>query len=165
MAWNFDLLRTLTGQGIDYVVIGGVAAILHGSVRLTDDVDICAELTHENAVRIIRAFAHLNPRWRMRPDLPVIAEDSGNLVGLKNMYLLTDLGQIDILGELPGVCAYEEARRTAVQVQARGLTLNVLDIDRLIAAKRFANRPKDRPAVDELELMREIMRRQGDASS
>lgn len=159
MAWNFDLLRILTGQGIDYVVIGGVAAILHGSVRMTEDVDICASLDHENAVAIIRAFAHLNPIWRMRPDLPVITEDSTNLRGLKNMYLVTDLGRIDILGELPGICSYEEAHRTGVELEARGIRLRVLDIDKLIAAKRFANRPKDRPAVDELELIREMMRK------
>lgn len=161
MAWNLELLRRLTDAGVPFVIIGGVAAIAHGSARITEDVDVCAPLSHENAVRIIRAFSGLNPRWRMRPDLPVVTEDSLNLHGLKNMYLRTDLGLIDILGELPGVCTVEELGKRSVEMTFAGIRCRVLNIDTLIEAKQFAGREKDRPALTELRIIREKLRERG----
>jgi hypothetical protein len=161
MAWNLELLRRLNNGGVPFVIIGGVAAIAHGSARLTEDVDLCVPLTHENAVQIIRAFRGLNPRWRMRPDLPIVTEDSENLRGLKNMYLRTDLGQIDILGELPGVCGVDELEARSVEMIFAGIPCRVLDIDTLIQAKEFAGREKDRPALTELKIIREDLRKRG----
>lgn len=161
MAWNLELLRRLNNQGVPFVIIGGVAAIVHGSARITEDVDLCVPLDHENAVKVIRAFAGLNPRWRMRLDLPVVTEDSPNLHGLKNMYLRTDLGQVDILGELPGVCGVDELEKRSIEVTFAGISCRVLDIDSLIQAKEFAGREKDRPALTELKIIREKLRERG----
>ena len=66
MAASLDtlgILRRLVDAGVDFVLIGGSAAIAHGSAVTTGDVDICASLDHENAVRIIRAFHGAHPRW------------------------------------------------------------------------------------------------------
>lgn len=161
MAWNLELLRRLSNEGVPFVIIGGVAAILHGSARITEDVDLCVPLTHENAVKVIRALSGLNPRWRMRPDLPVVTEDSPNLSGLKNMYLRTDLGLIDVLGELPGVCGVNELAERSIEVNFAGLRCRVLNIDTLIQAKEFAGRDKDRPALTELKIIREKLRERG----
>ena len=154
MAWNHELLNRLNEAGVRYVVVGGVAAIAHGSARLTEDLDICAPLDHENVVRIVRALAGAHPLWRMRPDLPEITEDNPMLSGLKNFYVRSDLGPLDVLGELPGVGTYDDAAARSIPLTFRGISCRVVDLDALIAAKSFANRPKDQPALRELEVIR-----------
>jgi len=149
----------LNEQGVRYVIVGGVAAMVHGSVRTTDDLDLCSPLDHENAMRIIRALAGTRPRWRMRPDLPEITPDSPVLNGLNNMYLRTDIGLLDVMGDLPGVGTFEDALARSRSVDFRGNECRVLELDALIAAKSFVNREKDRPAVRELEVIREALRK------
>src|SRR4051794_23586507 len=111
-----DLLRLLRDGGVEFIVIGGVAALAHGGCVPTEDLDLCAPLTHENCIRIIRALEDLHPRWRTRPDLPVIVPDHPFLKGLKNMYLRTDAGPLDVLGEVPEVCSYEELAGRAIEM-------------------------------------------------
>src|SRR5687768_12697816 len=62
MAWNPEMLKRLGDHDVRFVVVGGVAAFKHGSARNTEDLDVCAPLDHDNAVRIIRAFADVHPR-------------------------------------------------------------------------------------------------------
>ena len=154
-----DLLRRLNEGGVRYVIVGGIAAITHGSLRHTYDLDICAPLDHDNVVRIIRALAGTHPRWRMCPDLPEISPDNPMLRGLRNLYLVTDLGPLDVLGELPGVGTVEDAERRSEEAHFHGIKCRVIDLDALIAAKSFANRPKDQPALRELEAIRELRRK------
>jgi predicted nucleotidyltransferase len=151
------LLQRLHASGVEFVIVGGVAAITHGSAVTTVDLDVCAPLTQENARSIIQAFADANPRWRMRPDLPVITVDDHHLVGIKNLYLATDFGQLDVLGELPDVCSYEDLAARSVQVDFGELRCRLIDIDTLIAAKRQAGRSHDLRTIAFLE---EIKRRQ-----
>ena len=144
---------------VEYVVIGGMAVMLYGSPMVTQDVDVCAPLDPANVARIIRSMEGLNARHFSRPDLPPITEQPERLTNpkspkLKNLYLKTDLGKIDILGELPGVGSYSDISKTAVEVDARGVRIRALDIDTLIAAKRFAGRARDVQAISELEEIR-----------
>jgi len=145
---------------VPYIIVGGVAAIVHGSTRMTEDLDICAPLDHPHAVKIIRALADVNPCYRMRPDMPPMREDNPNLKGLKNLYLKTDIGQLDILGELPGVGPHSELKDHSRKVDFRGLSCKVVDLETLIVAKRFAGRERDKRDVNELELIRDLLRQQ-----
>ena len=156
MPWNVDLLRRLNDGGVQYVVIGGVAAIVHGSARITEDLDIFAPLDHANAVAIIRALGGVHPRWRHRPDLPVITPDNPQLQGLKNMYLVCDLGQLDVLGEVPEAGSYAEVAARAAKVDFRGIPVPVVDLDTLITIKRAVGREKDVRILPELELLRRL---------
>ena len=137
------MLHRLHASGVEFVIIGGVAAITHGSAVITEDLDVCAPLNEQTARSIIRAFADAHPRWRMRPDLPVIAEGDHRLADIKNLYLATDLGQLDVLGELPDVCSYAELAVRAVTVDFDGLMCQLIDLDTLMTAKRQAGRPND----------------------
>ena len=158
MGWRVELLTKLVEHEVRFVVVGGVAAISHGSARVTEDLDVCAPLDHANAVKIIHAVAYANPRWRMRPDLPVITPAHPQLDGLKNLYLATDLGQLDVLGELTGVGGFPDVERKSEQTTIAGIRCRVLDLDTLIEAKRAAGRPKDRVALRELEVIRDLKR-------
>lgn len=159
MAWNPEMLKRLIDHEVRFVVVGGVAAFKHGSARNTEDLDVCAPLDHANAVEIIQAFADVHPRWRMRPDMPEISADSPMLKGLKNRYLRTDLGQLDVLGELTGVGTFDEVVVHSIEGDfGGGLRCRLLDLDTLIESKRIAGREKDKPAVRELEVIRDTLR-------
>ncbi|HXE54371.1 MAG TPA: hypothetical protein VN541_15215 [Tepidisphaeraceae bacterium] len=141
------------------MVIGGVAAILHGSARNTLDVDVCAPLSEPNLSRILEALKGSHPRWRTRPDKPPLADDPNLLTGFKNLYLHTDLGMLDILSEITGIGGFEQAITHAVVLDVGGFKCRVLDLDTLIAAKHAVARSKDREAITELELIRDALRK------
>jgi len=149
-----DLLRRLAVAGVEFVLIGASAAAAHGVDLATKDIDIVASLTDDNARRIIEALQSVNPRWLTRPDLPVIRPESHHLHRLKNMYIRTDIGRLDVLGELPGICSYEELLTRSVEMDFGGVRCRVVDIDTLIAAKRHANREHDRITVKHLEALK-----------
>jgi hypothetical protein len=115
MAKFLRLIPKLREANVEFVVIGGVAAIFHGSVHETLDLDVVAPMALDNLQRLIGALAEVRPKFRMRPDLPIVTPDNHNLRGLKNLYLTTDLGPLDVLGELEGVATYPEIAQRAVQ--------------------------------------------------
>src|SRR4051794_14559134 len=148
------LLQRLNDQEVRYVVVGGVAANAHGTMRISEDLDLFAPLDHANAVKIIRAMHGLHPRWWMRPDLPEVTPDSHNLKGIRNIYLRTDLGRLDVLGEMEGAEDYESIERRSVERDFGGVRCRVVDIDSLIAVKKHVGREKDKSDARELELLR-----------
>jgi hypothetical protein len=155
MASTLDLLKILKRHEVEFVVVGGVAGVLHGSRLVTQDVDICAPLTLENLTRILVSLVGLNPRFRAVPDDRPLPVDPATLLGYKNLYLSTDLGQVDILSEITGVGSYEEVASHTITVDLAGTECQILDLDTLIRAKRALNLPKDRQAIIELEAIRE----------
>jgi len=150
------LIPRLREAGVEFVVIGGVAAAFHGVEAATMDLDIVARMSLENLQRLINALSDIRPKFRMRPDLPVVTADNHNLKGIKNLYLITDIGQLDILGLVEGVGDYDVIVQHAVDADlGEGIgTCKVIDMDRLIIAKRTAGRPKDMPMVYQLEAIR-----------
>jgi len=155
MASTLDLLKILAGHEVEFVVVGGVAGVLHGSRLVTLDVDVCAPLTLENLTRILASLAGLNPRFRAVPDDRPFPVDPATLIGYKNLYLATDLGQLDILSEITGVGGYEDVASHTITVNLAGTDCRVLDLATLIRAKRALNLPKDRQTIIELEAIRE----------
>lgn len=151
-----EILKQLNNHGVPFVVVGGMAAIAHGSPLVTEDVDICAPMDHATLIKVIEALGKANPRFRMRPDMPVVRADNPNLNGLKNLYLRTDWGQIDILGEVSGVGDFNRAKELASQKNLGTLECLVLNLDALISAKQAVGREKDRLALMYLNRLRAI---------
>jgi hypothetical protein len=149
------LLKRLSEHGVEFVIVGGVAATVHGSVRFTADLDVCAPLDQSNVAKIINALRGLNPRFRFRPDKMRMWEEPERFKDFKNLNLRTDWGVLDILGEVSGVGTYDQVAALSVPADLGGIVCRVLDLDALISAKRAANRPKDRPALIELQVIRE----------
>ena len=97
----------------------------------------------------------------MARDLPPLPEEPEKLDGFRNLYLVTDLGPLDVLSEITGVGGHSEVERHAFGVDLEGVRCRVLDLDTLIRAKRALNSPKDRQAAIELEAIRQrLLRRQ-----
>lgn len=158
MASFLQLIPKLHEAGVEFIVVGGVAAAFHGSARHTVDLDILAPMALENLQRLILALADCRPKFFTRPDLPVVTPDNHNLRGIKNLYLMTDLGRLDVLGILEGFGDYHAMLTHAVEADL-GASIGrckVLDLDTLIAVKRSVGRQKDRATALELEQIRAI---------
>jgi hypothetical protein len=155
-----QLLKRLSDHQVEYVLIGGMAAIFHGSPLMTQDVDVCAPMTDENLRRIHAAMHGLDARFRMRPDRMPLWDDPARLHGFKNLNLLTTLGVIDILGEVSGVGTFDDVRDKIVGVDVGGFRCPVLDLDTLIRSKKAAGRPKDQVGVRHLEAIKKTRAKQ-----
>src|SRR5215469_7851819 len=100
-------MRRLVSSDVEFVLVGGFAAVAYGVTLVTRDVDICCRFSEANLMRIQKAFDGLNPVHRSRPDLP-LALTPEQCASLKNLYLKTDLGVVDCLGEVLGVGNFDE---------------------------------------------------------
>lgn len=158
MVSTHDLLKRLNDHGVEYVIVGGLAGVIHGSSIVTEDVDVCAPMTPENIERIVAAFRGTDARHRMNPVRPPLPEDPAALAGYKNLYLVTSAGQIDVLSEISGIGDFARASEGAIKVDLGGIQCPVISIDNLIASKRAMGRPKDIQSAIELEAIRERMR-------
>ena len=151
-----ELTRRLVEAQVEFVLIGGFAAVAHGATLVTRDVDICCRFNEPNLKRIQQALAELHPVHRSRPDLPLDLTP-GECVRLKNLYLKTDLGAVDCLGEVLGIGAFENVLQHSIEVELPFGSCKILDLEGLIRAKEAMNREHDRITVRQL---REIQRRQ-----
>lgn len=158
---HLELLIRLIRSGADFTVIGGMAAVFHGSSIVTQDLDVCAPLDEHNLPRILEALRGINPRFRMHPQRPPLPDEPDRLKGFRNLCLTTDIGIIDILGEVSGLGEFPEAIAKSHPVELEpGISCPLLNLEALIAAKRAAGRPKDLRAVAELLVI--LARQRGD---
>ena len=152
------LLQRLDDAGVPFVLVGGYAAMLHGSSLLTRDVDVCAVLTPANIGKLRDAFRELHPVHRLSSPQRSFLEVPDAAVALDTLYLNTDLGTLDVLGSITGVGDYERVARDAVDVDLFGRRVRAISVDDLIAAKEALGRDKDLIAAKELRAIREKLR-------
>ena len=145
------IIPLLVSAEIKFIIIGGTAAIAHGSARLTEDLDIVYRRTSENIERLVQALAPYQPYLRgAPPGLPFKLDLATMQRGL-NFTLTTSLGDIDLLGEIAGGGNYENLATDAVTLELFGTKCRCLNLEQLIHSKRAAGRPKDIESIAELE--------------
>jgi hypothetical protein len=145
------LLRALVDGSVDFVVIGGVAAVLHGSARLTFDLDICFAYDPANLDALGAVLLTLGAQRRGVPDdVPFIA-DGATLKRIDVLTLTTVAGDLDVLRVPSGAPRYDVLRAHADRFDIGGFEVRVASIEDLIAMKAAAGRDKDRADVAELE--------------
>jgi hypothetical protein len=149
------LLGTLVRHDVAFIVVGGAAAIAHGSVRLTSDLDIVYQRSAANLDRLVAALAAYHPYLRGAPPGLPFRWDRVTLLRGMNFTLVSSLGEIDLLGEIPGGGTYEDLRPGAVSLSVFGMECQCLSLPQLIRAKRAAGRPRDLEVLAELELIEE----------
>ena len=153
----FEVARRFSEAGVDFVIVGGVAIRSHGGNYVTDDIDICYSRTRENLRKISEVLAPLKPYPRgMDRSLPFVF-DWTTLQHGTNFTFITEMGDVDLLGEVKGVGDYTEAEKASITVDLDGAPTKVLSIPALIAAKEAANREKDRPGLVVLYALQESM--------
>jgi predicted nucleotidyltransferase len=160
---DFEKFLTILNQEeVEFVIIGGVAMVAHGSARATFDLDVCYKRSRENIARLCKALDPLHPRLRGAPkDLPFKFDVKTLGAGL-NFTLATDLGDFDILGEVAGLGTYDAVLTSSMLKQIENTSCRVLTLDGLYKAKSAAGRGKDIEALKEIKGLKELKERLGE---
>jgi len=148
-----ELLVTLADEGVEMIVIGGVAAVAHGAPHATFDLDVVHHRTVENVERLIGVFPTLEAFVRGRAPGERVVPSREALLGPGHQLLRTRFGALDLLGELEDGEGFDQLMPHARPATIRGRTILVVSLEKLIELKRRANRDKDRlvlPALQEL---------------
>lgn len=155
------LLRTLTGHGVDFVVVGGMAGLAHGSAYPTYDLDIAYARDRGNIERLVEALKEIGVALRGAPaDLPFLL-DARTLENGANFTFDSPYGSFDTLGDVAGISSYNDLRGAAALATIEDVEVRIASIDHLIAMKRAANRPKDKLMVEEYIVIADEQRRLG----
>jgi len=150
------LLRRLVDAGVDFVVIGGIAAIAHGSPQITQDLDISYAGDEENLERLAETLVALGARLRGVTDEVPFVPDGRTLRHTRVLTLDTLDGALDLLAEPDASGGYARLRANAIEAAVSGVTVRIAGLEDLIAMKKAAGRPKDRVYVEELEAIRRL---------
>jgi hypothetical protein len=149
------LIRLLAQAQVEFILVGGAAATAHGSSRLTNDLDIVYRRSKQNLDRLVACLAPHHPYLRGAPEgLPFRFDTHTLTLGL-NFTLITDLGALDLLGEITGGGRYEDLLPHTIEIDLFGVSCRCVSLSRLIDVKRAAGRPKDLDVLAELEAIRE----------
>jgi hypothetical protein len=149
------VFRTLERHNVEFVLIGGLGARLHGSPTVTNDTDICYERSPENLVRLAAALRQLGAELRGVPEDVPFRLDAKTLAAGDHFTFTTKAGNLDCLGIPAGVGGFDELLRDATSFDLDGLDVNVASIDDLIRMKRAAGRPKDLIEIEVLSAVKD----------
>ena len=140
------LLRTLTDHGVDFIIVGGVSAVLHGAPITTFDLDVVHARTPENISRLLAALKGLDACYRASGDRRLQPE-AEHLASPGHQLLMTRLGPLDLLGTIGTDHDYEDLSNHVVEHEVSGLRLHVLDLETLIKVKEEVGFEKDRAVL------------------
>ncbi len=149
-----DLLEIVAAAGVEFVVIGGVAAHAWGSTLWTEDLDLAMSFTHDQVSRLLDALGPYAPRHATRPDLGVIKDPIPYLMTFRMLLIETSIGRIDVLREVAPLGGHADLVGAAVEMEISGHTYRIIGIDDLITIKQHVARPKDLQAAVELRAIR-----------
>jgi hypothetical protein len=159
------IFAALERHGVEYVLIGGLAAVLYGSAVVTNDADICPSRARENLERLATALKQLHARIRSatEPDGVAFACDPDFLSRVQLLNLQTDAGQFDLAFEPAGFTGYDDLVQGAETFDIDGVLVRVAALRDVIRSKETANRAKDRAVLPHLYALEdEIAARDGD---
>lgn len=152
-------LRTLVEHGVDFVVIGGLAARLRGSPSLTDDLDVCHSTHPDNLARLAEALRAMDARLRGAPGNVPFLLDAAALAARANFTFATIFGAVDCMALPAGVSGFDELRRNAEEMHFDEMAVLVASLDDLMRMKRAAGRDKDKIELHILAALREEIER------
>jgi hypothetical protein len=155
-----NLIERLKKGGVKFVLVGGFAGVVHGCTYVTQDIDICCDFSAANLLALQKALKDLHPVHRMTPQRLKLKLTVESCTQFKNLYLDTDIGQIDCLASIQGLGDYEDVENLSeIRDLGGGLRIRVLTIDSLIKARKAMNRPRDREAVLQLKAIKKIKKK------
>jgi hypothetical protein len=154
-----EILDALFEHQVECIIIGGVALMLHGSTRMTVDIDILYCRTRENIQRLVAAVKPFSPKLRLAGDeKPVdFPFDEHTIWNGANFTLWTPDFDIDLLSQTVDLPSYEAVLPESEVIETNGnRTFRILSLDALLRIKRRLNRVKDQLALPEIEALIEI---------
>jgi len=151
-----DLLKRLNEFGVEYVLVGGMAANIHGSTITTLDCDIVVSLGIDNLSKLAQALSVYLPTFRHKKPPQAFDEEMAVRGGWKNIYLDTSAGILDCHGDIKELGDFAECNGRSLEVDLGGFSIRVLTREALIEAKKAMGRPKDLLTVAQLEIGAEL---------
>ena len=151
-----NLLERLVNADVDFVIIGGFAGIVYGCTYVNQDIDICCDFSPSTLLGLQRAISDLHPVHRMTPKRKKLQLTEQTCVQFKDLYLDTDIGQLDCLSFIDGLGDYNQVKGESELIEVEEMKMRVLSLDALIKAKKSMSRPRDKEAVLQLEAIRKL---------
>lgn len=151
------IFERLNSDGVEYVVVGGIALVLHGAVRLTADLDLMVHLTEGNLRKFVNIMNDLgySPRVPVKAEEFVSAENRKGWINDKNMKVFSffhpesPVNLIDVFVEEP--ISYDIIKSDAVEIKSGNIPILVVSIKNLIKLKQISGRPQDIADIKALE--------------
>lgn len=137
------LLRTMVENGVDFIVVGGVSAVLQGSPVTTFDLDLVHSREPENITRILSALQDLDAYYRGR-GTQVLRPGRAHLAASGHQLLMTRHGPLDLLGTIGAGHSYDDLLDHTVEIQIAKWRLRVLDLETLIKVKEEVGHDRDK---------------------
>lgn len=154
------LIERLAKGDVKFVLVGGFAGVVHGCTYVTQDVDICCDFSADNLLALQETLKGLHPVHRMTPKRLELKLTAKSCARFENLYLDTDVGQVDCLSYVQGLGNYKDIKRKSeIRNLGGGLQIRVLTIDSLIKARKAMNRPRDKEAVLQLEAIKKMRKK------
>ena len=151
-----NLLDRLVNNGVDFVIVGDWAALVHGCTYVNQWIEICCDFSPANLLALQRAVSDLEPVHRMNPQRKKLELTEETCSQFKNLYLDTKEGQLDCLSFIDGLGDFSHAKQESELVEVEETKMYVLSLDALLRTKRAMNRPRDKQAISQLEAIREL---------
>ena len=149
------LLKLLIHSPVEFVLVGGFAAVLHGSNQTTRDIDICVVYSPEQ-IRLLReVLKPYHPRHRMEDPQSSFLETPKDISQKRDFYLATDFGILDVISRVEGVGGYYDVLMNSVEIELYGGMCRLISMEDLIKSKKKLGRHRDLVTVMELEAIRE----------
>jgi hypothetical protein len=150
------LLDVLARHRVSYVLIGGLAAVYHGSPFPTEDADITPKADRANLARLAAALTELNASTDSEPGGLPFDCNAESLAAVTTLNLTTAAGDLDVTFQPAGTAGYDDLRRDASRTELYGVTVQIASLADVIRSKQAANRAKDQRV---LPTLREILAR------
>jgi predicted nucleotidyltransferase len=145
-----EILKILSRQHVEFIIVGGVCAVIHGAPVSTFDLDVVHARSPQNLSRLMSALEELGAFYRgrkdqrLKPRLSHLSSDGHQL-------LMTDFGPLDLLGTIGKGHSFEGLLKYSVEQEVGGLRLRILDLEALIRIKRETITDKDKATLPILE--------------
>lgn len=152
------ILEVLNKHSVEYIVVGGVAAVIHGAPMTTFDLDTLVKVNSANAERVVKALSELEAHFREHRDL--LTPTTEDILAGGHLLLMTSAGPLDVLGFIGDNQRYDDLVGASSEIQTSMGCLRLLNLEELIAQKTRMGRPKDLAAVDLLEAVLQYRRQQ-----
>ena len=153
------IVRVLVEHDVDFVIVGGVCAVLQGVPVTTADLDIVHRRTDDNVTKLLAALGALDAKSRL--DSRGLKPGRSRLLSAGHQLLTTNAGLLDVLGELVGEYRYEDLLPDSEEVELEGHSIRLLSLEQLLETKTKAGRPKDLAALPLIRNTLEEKRRRG----
>ncbi|MGH2673341.1 MAG: hypothetical protein ACRDHC_10225 [Actinomycetota bacterium] len=157
------ILQVLEEHGVRSILIGGFAAVIHGSPYVTTDIDVVPEGSLDNVERLSTALRAMNARiWTAsEPEGIPFDHDAVSIAGVRVWNLVTDLGRLDLTFEPSGTTGYEDLAHGAVRLEIMGTRVDVASLADIVRSKEAAGREKDRLVLPVLRRLLRALKDEG----